>query len=41
MSGGAPPLKDDEETSPWSAGLLIYFARRWSMAEETSACVEA
>ncbi|MCQ6556999.1 hypothetical protein NPS70_28000 [Streptomyces sp. C10-9-1] len=37
--------EDDEDTSPWStgplideaAGPLIYFAMRWSMAEEASA----
>ncbi|MFD3357829.1 hypothetical protein [Streptomyces fradiae] len=37
--------EDDEDTSPWStgplideaSGPLIYFAMRWSMAEEASA----
>ncbi|GAA2540644.1 hypothetical protein GCM10010423_43490 [Streptomyces levis] len=41
--------EDDEDTSPWSAGPLIdeasgpliYFAMRWSMAEEASAYAAA
>ncbi|MEV6109882.1 hypothetical protein AB0M28_35030 [Streptomyces sp. NPDC051940] len=41
--------EDDEDTSPWSTGPLIgeargpliYFAMRWSMAEEASAYAAA
>ncbi|MFF0782847.1 hypothetical protein [Streptomyces sp. NPDC003720] len=41
--------EDDEDTSPWStgplideaSGPLIYFAMRWSMAEEASAYAAA
>ncbi|MFC9426776.1 hypothetical protein [Streptomyces sp. NPDC056987] len=41
--------EDDEDTSPWSAGplmdcaggRLVYFAMRWSMAEEASAYAAA
>ncbi|WP_439680966.1 hypothetical protein [Embleya sp. MST-111070] len=41
--------EDEEDTSPWSAGPLIdeaggpliYFAMRWSMAEEASAYAAA
>ncbi len=33
--------EDEEDTSPWSTGPLIYFAMRWSMAEEASAYAAA
>ncbi|MFE6225055.1 hypothetical protein [Streptomyces sp. NPDC057854] len=33
--------EDEEDASPWSTGPLIYFAMRWSMAEEASAYAAA